>query len=747
MRRLGSQQPPRGPSSDGSAGVTALRGRVLVSALAGVLVVVAVAAVLAWEQYDDTRTTALNTVQVRANLAGTLLDTYFAGQISGLQAMAAAPAVVDQDEAAMLAYFKRIQPPSGLAFTGGIGWVDLTGASRVSTSAGSSATPAVNVADRSYFKAVVDTQKPFISEGLTTRRSGEHAVVMAVPTLDAAGKLSGVLAGVLLVSPTPNQSNGIDLGFAGLAVFDRTGQSVLAGFAKPRNPALLERLRKDPDGGVIGSTEGFDGAADHVVGYATSRVPGWTVAIDQPRSTVLGAARRSLWLALALIAGVAIIVLLLVLRTVQRARRAAERQDVLASQQRELAGALASASAAQEASSALAASLAAVFPDALAVVALAPDDRLGVRIAATAGGPFDRAVHGAAANELLEAAYGADGPVALTDEAHLRAVAPHVATAFAGAIRSSYATALVAPDSDRVGALALLFRDERTLDDAEQDLVAEQAGQSALAVQRTRERERDHEATTRLQRSLLPERLPGVKGLDVAARYNAGGTGLEIGGDWYDVVHRSDGLVHLTVGDVAGRGIGAAALMGQLRNAFRAYALDHAAPAEIVERLLRHVRGDEMATAVIVTLDPHSGEVRYASAGHPPPMVLDEHTGVVSLLDAPSAPPLGAPDSTPVTEGRVQIVPGSTIVLYTDGLIEHRGASIDDGIAQVSETLSANASLDAGSLADVVLERAGAGGDLADDIALLIVRYTGRPVPRADGPAAAGATSVFSAGG
>ena len=162
-----------------------------------------------------------------------------------------------------------------------------------------------------------------------------------------------------------------------------------------------------------------------------------------------------------------------------------------------------------------------------------------------------------------------------------------MAEAFAGAVRSAYATALVAPDGDRVGALVLLFADERTLDDDEEALVAAQAGQAALAIQRTRERERDHEATTRLQRSLLPERLPEMEGLDVAARYNAGGTGLEIGGDWYDVVQRSDGLVHLTVGDVAGRGIGAAALMGQLRNAFRAYALDHASPGEIVQRLLR----------------------------------------------------------------------------------------------------------------------------------------------------------------
>jgi serine phosphatase RsbU (regulator of sigma subunit) len=99
-----------------------------------------------------------------------------------------------------------------------------------------------------------------------------------------------------------------------------------------------------------------------------------------------------------------------------------------------------------------------------------------------------------------------------------------------------------------------------------------------------------------------------------------------------------------------------------------------------------------------------------------------------------------------VTEGFAQCSPGSTVVLYTDGLIEHRGASIDDGITQVSATLAANTTLAAGALADVVLERAGAGGDLADDIALLVVRYTGVPAALGRQPADTGSTSVVGAG-
>jgi serine phosphatase RsbU (regulator of sigma subunit) len=716
-----------------------------VSALAGVVVLVLLSAGLAWQQYVDTRDTALNGVRARAALAASVLDTYFTGQVGTLQAMAAAPAVVSLDLTAMDAYLERVKPTAGKGFTGGIGWVDTRGVSRVSSTT-TGTVPGLSVADRSYFKTVMTTGKPFVSEGVTTRRSNERAVVVAVPTRDAGGRLTGMIVGAILVKPTPTSKASIDLGFAGLAIFDRTGQSVLNGFVKPKNAELLEQLRTTPTGGVVAATRGLDGRPNHVVGYATSPVPAWIIAIDQPRSTVLSPARRSLQLALALITGVAAIVLLVVIRTIRRARRDADRRDALARQQRDLAGALATASAVQDVSQALARSLAEAFPGALAVVALAADDRLGVRIAATAGGAFDRSVHGAAVMDAAEEAHLTGAAVAHSSESELRARAPQLAVAFAGAVGSSYAVPLVAPDGDRVGALVLLFGDEHPLDAGEQALLAAQAGQVAVALQRTRERERDHEATVRLQRSLLPDRLPEIEGLDLAARYNAGGTGLEIGGDWYDVVHRSDGLVHLTVGDVAGRGIGAAALMGQLRNAFRAYALDHTSPADVMQRLLRHVGHDEMATAVVVTLDPASGELRYASAGHPPPLVVDDRTGMVSLLDLPAAPPLGAPESGTIEEGREPFLPGATIVLYTDGLIEHRGASIDDGVAAVASALAANAALPPGALADVVLDRAGADGDLADDIALLVVRFTGVPTP-AVGPSEPDSTSVFGSGG
>ncbi len=242
MRRIGSRpRPPGGPSSDGAAGMVALRGRVVVSALSGVLVLTFVAAFLAWQQYDDTRTTALNTVRVQANLAGTLLDTYFAGQVASLQAMAAAPAVVEPGRGGD-ARVLQARPAAQRPRVHGRYRLDRPDGRLAGVELGRQrSVPAVNVGDREYFKAVVETEKPFISEGLTTRRTGEHAIVMAVPTRDAAGKLSGVLAGVLLVEP--------DTG----ALERHRSRVRRAGGVRPHGPVGAGRLRQAAQHGAARS--------------------------------------------------------------------------------------------------------------------------------------------------------------------------------------------------------------------------------------------------------------------------------------------------------------------------------------------------------------------------------------------------------------------------------------------------------------------------------------------------------------
>ena len=241
--------------------------------------------------------------------------------------------------------------------------------------------------------------------------------------------------------------------------------------------------------------------------------------------------------------------------------------------------------------------------------------------------------------------------------------------------------------------------------------------------------EREHEIASRLQRSLLPRELPSIEGLEVAWRYRAAGAGIEVGGDWYDVVETDDGLVHAIVGDVAGRGLDAATLMGQLRSTFHAYAYEHSSPAEILRRMLRVMPGDAMATAVCFTLDPQGGELRYASAGHLPLLLLDPAGHLVTRLADGGAPLLGATAGATLHDHTVRLPVNGVVVAYTDGLVERRTRGINDGIELLEATLAASPSPDADGIAEQILGDVGGGsGGDGDDIALLVIRLDRAPV-------------------
>jgi PAS domain S-box-containing protein len=182
--------------------------------------------------------------------------------------------------------------------------------------------------------------------------------------------------------------------------------------------------------------------------------------------------------------------------------------------------------------------------------------------------------------------------------------------------------------------------------------------------------EREHTIAETLQRSLLPERLPSVEGLEIAARYLPAGRGAAVGGDWYDVLERPDGRVALVVGDVVGHGLRAAATMGQLRNAFRAYALSESSPAEVMARVNRLViSGEEeaMATALYLVVDRETGEVTFASAGHPPPLVLSADGA--RFLEGGRSVPVGAAEPGVFREATAVLPKGASLLLYTDGLV------------------------------------------------------------------------------
>jgi PAS domain S-box-containing protein len=226
-----------------------------------------------------------------------------------------------------------------------------------------------------------------------------------------------------------------------------------------------------------------------------------------------------------------------------------------------------------------------------------------------------------------------------------------------------------------------------------------------------------------LERSFVPERLPDIPGVRLTARFVPGGAGVEVGGDWYDVFEVGDGRIGLVIGDVAGRGVHAAAVMAQLRNALRAYALESHPPAAALERLngvASSLGRSVMATLIYIVFEPASGIVRLANAGHLPPLHI-RPDGSTSFLEGGRSVPLGALRAALYSETEYVLEPGSTLLLYTDGLVEERRVPIDEGLQRLAASAGSGQE-DLEGLCDRLLAAA-AGGE--DDIALLALA----PVP------------------
>jgi putative methionine-R-sulfoxide reductase with GAF domain len=225
-----------------------------------------------------------------------------------------------------------------------------------------------------------------------------------------------------------------------------------------------------------------------------------------------------------------------------------------------------------------------------------------------------------------------------------------------------------------VGSIAL-----RHFDDQDAELLQMVADRIALAVTVVQS-DTERKASTLLQRSLLPQRLPRVPGLDVGVRYIAGGGGT-VGGDWYDLFTLPTGRVCIAVGDVVGRGLRAAAVMGRLRSSLRAHALGHqgdpALVIDLVDRQLRHFDPGEMATVVVAVLDPSFDRLHLSSAGHPAPL-LAAGDGPARYVDVAHDPPLGVTPRRRRRAVTIDLPPGAVVSFYTDGLVERRGQSLED---------------------------------------------------------------------
>ncbi|MFD5476722.1 SpoIIE family protein phosphatase [Streptomyces hawaiiensis] len=257
----------------------------------------------------------------------------------------------------------------------------------------------------------------------------------------------------------------------------------------------------------------------------------------------------------------------------------------------------------------------------------------------------------------------------------------------------------------------------------ERALLTACAGLAGQALMRARAFDAEHELVGMLQRQLLPRSLPRLPGAVAVARYLPSTAGLELGGDWYDVIPLPDNHVALVIGDVQGHSAAAATLMGQMRTALRAYAVEGHPPDVVVahaNRLLMDMESDLFATCCYVDVDLEEGAAWCVRAGHLPP-VLRYPDGRTEIAEAEGGPPLGVVTRADFPMSPLRLPPGTLITLVTDGLVETPDSDIDEGMDYLAGRLADAAPADLGLVADALLGNA----PRSDDVALLLLRYDG----------------------
>jgi PAS domain S-box-containing protein len=268
------------------------------------------------------------------------------------------------------------------------------------------------------------------------------------------------------------------------------------------------------------------------------------------------------------------------------------------------------------------------------------------------------------------------------------------------------------------------------LTSADVELAVDLGRRGASALERARlwqanqqRLEAEHRIVELLQTTIVPDRLPVIPGVQVAAAYRPAEVDVDVGGDWYDAFETTDGRIVVVVGDVAGHGVEAASLMGRVRNALRAYAFEDSDPATVLLRLHRLIRNqddDAMVTAFVARYEPATSLISWSRAGHPPPLLVGRD-GTTRFLDEVNGAPLG----TMVREYRTattRLDPGALIVCYTDGLIERRDRVLDDGLAWLEEKVREYAGDPLGALCDKLVDDPFVPHPSPDDICVVALR-------------------------
>ncbi|MEI7033449.1 SpoIIE family protein phosphatase [Streptomyces pratensis] len=287
-----------------------------------------------------------------------------------------------------------------------------------------------------------------------------------------------------------------------------------------------------------------------------------------------------------------------------------------------------------------------------------------------------------------------------------------------------------------IGALGLLYRDKAGFTADERNLLMALGTSIAQSLQRAMLYEQDHDLAEGLQQAMLPRRIPAVPGAQVAVRYRSARIGRDIGGDWYDLIPLPGGRVGAVIGDVQGHDTHAAAVMGQLRIVLRAYAAEGHSPATVMARasvFLHELDTDRFATCTYAEADLTTGVVQVVRAGHVDPLMRDVD-GSCRRVPADGGLPLGLSAEFGRLEypvSTVELDPGQTMILFTDGLVELPGADLDEGM-QLLTTLVTSGPADLQELADQLCDAVdGRGGQ--DDVALLLLRRRAAHAPQPGG--------------
>ncbi len=291
--------------------------------------------------------------------------------------------------------------------------------------------------------------------------------------------------------------------------------------------------------------------------------------------------------------------------------------------------------------------------------------------------------------------------------------------------RGSAAEVPLAIDGATLGSLRVAPSRGRSLTGTDRLLLADVADRAAISIRRAQLHEHEHWIAVELQRGLLPKRLPALAGIELVTHYQAAGLGAEAGGDWYDAFLLSAGRIGLVVGDVAGSGIQAASAMGQLRSVTRAFALADDAirtPGEVLTRLNRHQLAlglEDLFTLIYVVVDPAAHSLSWANAGHPPPL-LRTAAGSTRYLEGGEGL-MGMAD-VDYHDLAAELSAGDVLILYTDGLIERRGESLDEGLDRLARAAAAGAGEPQVLCREIVEAVAPGGKQLRDDVTAVVVR-------------------------